>query len=331
MARHISKTARGLLFAGKFLWHGIMLRKPLMFGFNVSERCPVDCSCYWRKNLGDRLGISAEQTKAFPILGRQFELSDDEVVRFFEQKRDQGYLMTLMIGGEPYVRPVLLERLGGIIPWSGIVTSGTTPLRRIKRTMHFVSVDGKDAETHDGVRQSPGLFKRLIKNVSDARATGNFPLAIHTVINAKNYRQIDGILDFWREAGLADWVIFSTHTSIEGAGDAHLRLTSEQRDEIVRDLFRARDQYGAFLNMSASMIRALSSQHAKGQYPGNCPTARFTEAYTGNGKKIERCIFGPGGNCDQCGCIVTVGFQPLMNVIPRMDDFQAALGLSVSH
>jgi len=66
------------------------------------------------------------------------------------------------------------------------VTSGTTPLRWFPRTTHMISIDGKDAATHNTVRQSAGLFERIETHLSRARAQwrGEFPAFAHCVLNA---------------------------------------------------------------------------------------------------------------------------------------------------
>ncbi len=313
-----------LQFAFKAVVGNLQGVKP-MFGFNVSERCPIGCDCYWRRQLAERLNLSsAQETKALPILGRKLEMSDDQVVQFFKQKEKEGSLMVLIIGGEPYVRPELLAKLGGIIPWTGVVTSGTSPLIKMERTYHLISIDGKDAETHDRIRQSRGLFDRIVSNVKRARTTHQkFPLAIHTVLNRENFLQTEEIVRFWKDNGLADWIVFSGHTPIAGAGDEHLHLCDSDSYEAVHELHRLKDKYPGFVNMTHQMISTLQPHRMMFQNPENCPTAQFTDAYYANGQKIERCIFGPDGDCSRCGCIVTIGFEPLKGV-PTFDDLRVA-------
>ena len=84
---------------------------PYTFSFNISDRCPIGCQCYWRAQA------------------RVQELNDDAVIDFFEKKRSEGYVFATIVGGEPYVRPDLLSKVAGIIPLNWVVTSATTPLR----------------------------------------------------------------------------------------------------------------------------------------------------------------------------------------------------------
>ena len=130
---------------------------PYTFSFNISDRCPIGCQCYWRAQA------------------RVQELNDDAVIDFFEKKRSEGYVFATIVGGEPYVRPDLLSKVAGIIPLNWVVTSATTPLRRLRNTTHIVSIDGACAETHDRVRRSKGLYDRILKNLGKARLEGTSP------------------------------------------------------------------------------------------------------------------------------------------------------------
>jgi MoaA/NifB/PqqE/SkfB family radical SAM enzyme len=219
--------------------------------------------------------------------------------------KQRGYLLATLVGGEPYVRPALLERLTPIMPSNWLVTSGTTPLRHLPKTTHFVSVDGADADTHNEVRRSPKLFERILRNLSKARAEGGFPAYAHTVLNALNYRQIEQILAFWAGNGLLDGVVFSTLTPIRGAGDGRLRLTREQREELVAELVRQKERYGDFLVNTGRMIGLLHPDETAVQTPERCGTARLVGSFDASGRRIEQCILGAGADCSQCGCVIT--------------------------
>ena len=79
------------------------------------------------------------------------------------------------------------------------------------------------------MRRSSGLYARILKNLGRARAGGDFPAFIHTTLNAMNYEEIGEICATWEGNGLADGILVSTLTPIEGAGDDGLRLSREQR------------------------------------------------------------------------------------------------------
>ena len=281
-----------LLKNGHVLAHGLFKSliwgKSLAFSFNVSDRCPINCDCYWKAQA------------------RTGELSDDEVVSFFKDMRKRGYVHVNLIGGEPYVRPKLLEKIVGIIPFNWLVTSGTTPLRHLKQTTQVISIDGANAETHDAVRKSNGLYNRIVKNMSEAKEKTIGPLFIHTVLNKLNHRQIGDIISTWSENNLAKGVLVSTATPIKGSGDDHLRLSSNERVWIVDELKRLKPLYGDFLLLTDRMIDRLHPDHTISYTPENCWTAKFIESYDAVGKRIPQCILSEKADCTQCGCVVTL-------------------------
>jgi MoaA/NifB/PqqE/SkfB family radical SAM enzyme len=272
--------------------------KPIGFSFNVADRCPINCDCYWR------------------AMDRVPELSPDEMVDFFEARREEGYVHANMVGGEPYVHlnSDLLERLAETMPSSWITTSGVTRMKHIPNVLHFVSVDGGDAETHDRVRGFKGLHAKIIKNLSEARATGFFPAALHVTLNSQNYHQIPQILETWGGSGLVDGVAFSTHTSITDANDEHLRPSDEQKLHIVAELLRQKKQHGSFLLNTEAMTRRLSPEVMKEQTPETCATAKFISSFHADGSKIEQCIFTEKGDCSTCGCAVTLAINNTASV-----------------
>jgi MoaA/NifB/PqqE/SkfB family radical SAM enzyme len=277
--------------------------KEIGFSFNVAERCPIGCQCYWRERL-----------ERMQVLGRDLareELTEEAAVEFFHEMKRRGYMLVTLVGGEPYVRPNLLEKLTPIMPANWLVTSGTTPLRRFPRTQHFISIDGADAATHNRVRRSKGLFERIVRNVSKARAEGDFPAVAHTVLNAENYTQIGDILAFWSGNGLLDAVMFSTMTPIEDSGDDDFRLSREQREWIVEELLRNKQAYGSFVLNTTQMIEMFHPDHTATQSPSTCGTARLVASFDGAGKRIEKCILGGKADCTQCGCVITTMMETM--------------------
>ena len=268
---------------------------PWSLSFNVTDRCPIGCNCYWRAQA------------------RVKEMDDNAIVAFFHRMRRLGFVHATLIGGEPYVNPRLLERLTPIMPANWIVTSGTTPLRWFPKTTHMISIDGKDAATHNGVRQSSGLFERIEKHLVRARNDwpGEFPAYAHCVLNAVNFRQIGEILGYWSNNRLLDGVVFSTATPIHGAKDDHLHLKEQDREWIVEELLRQKQRFGDFLGNTLSMIRELHPRRTKTQDPGTCGTATLTHSFNTAGERIPQCVLSEKADCSQCGCVITAIYASL--------------------
>jgi MoaA/NifB/PqqE/SkfB family radical SAM enzyme len=290
-------TASGLMAIAPGIWSFVRGR-PFAFSINVSNMCPLGCECYWR--------IGGEAAK-----GKEIQMTEDQMVTFFHEMRSRGFVGVYMIGGEPYTRPGLLERLDGILPVGHVVTSGTTPLRHLRHTVHHISIDGADAETHNAVRRSSGLYERIIRNLTRARESFSpFPAHIHVVLNSINYRQIGEILAVWSENGLADKMWVSTLTPI-GEADRELRLTTQQRNWIVDTLHSLKKQYKGFLGNSEAILDILRPDYTQHLTPESCNLARFVWSLDASGQRIDQCVFGPQADCSQCGCVAMAYTQRL--------------------
>jgi len=291
------KVVYGILPFGR-LFLQIIQGKEFGFSFNLADRCPIGCDCYWR------------------AMGRVKELTDEQVVEFFHEQKKQGKLHVTIVGGEPYVRPKLLRLVTPIMPGNWVVTSGTTPLMVLPRTTHFISIDGKNAATHDKVRKMIGLYERILKNLTAIRPTGEFPAFIHTVLNAANYRQIGEILRTWHDNDLADGVTFSTITHIKGGGDDSLLLTRDQQQWIAEELLKQKEVFGNFLCMTEGMITMYKPSRTERQTPASCGTAKFIASFDASCNRIPQCIFSDKGDCSRCGCVITPMIESVTNFPP---------------
>lgn len=258
--------------------------RPIAFSFNVADRCPNNCNCYWRAQA------------------RVKELSDDQVIAFFNRRRREGYLLADLVGGEPYVRPDLLEQITKIIPFNILVTSGVIPLRHLTHTAQYVSIDGATAEMHDAVRGSRGLYDRVVRNIMIAQEKGIRPILIHCVLNHMNYKDIMFILAHWRP--LVNGMLFSTLTPIEGSGDDSMHLIDIEREAIIKDLHLCKDVFHDFLLMTHEMIDQLLPHPDRN--PQNCSAALSLKSYDAAGNPIKQCILSEKAKCSECGCVVTL-------------------------
>lgn len=297
----IKKIIR-LLPVGMKAARRIINGKEIGFSFNLADRCPLSCNCYWRS------------------MSRVPELSEGQVIEFFQEKKEEGLLLATIVGGEPYVRSGLLGKIAGILPLTWVVTSGTVPFLSLKKTLHVISVDGKDPETHDRLRRSPGLFNRILKNLENAnRDFKNFPAIIHVVLNKANFKQIGSILEFWGNSALVDGVTFSFHTPTKGSGDEHLILNLNEKEQAIGELFAGKKEYGKFLYLAPAMIRSLHPSVTQKYSWENCPTVKWVQSFDASGKKLLPCNFSENADCRSCGCIINLS---LANIIKCLPDFQ---------
>lgn len=185
-------------------WRRGVPRGPYTLELYPTLRCNLDCAfcdtTYRKKKASDELSRE-----------RYLELADEAA----ELEVRRAYILG---GGEPMVArnitPDLMTRLKshgiyGILGTNATLFTQAT-LERIVDIewdeMH-VSIDGKDAETHDFLRGQKGVFRRATEAMKRLQAlkkeTGKDTprLLFHTVITNKNHTQIPEIVDLAASLG----------------------------------------------------------------------------------------------------------------------------------
>ena len=166
-------------------------KKPVVV-WSCTRRCNLKCAhCYSRsRNVKYRGELTTEEGKALI----------DDLARF-------GAPVILFSGGEPLMRPDLLE-LGRHATASGmravISTNGTliakdaaTDLKQIGLSYVGVSLDGL-RETHDKFRGVKGAFDRALEGIHNCQDAG-IKVGVRFTINKRNAQDIPGIFHLIEE------------------------------------------------------------------------------------------------------------------------------------
>jgi len=111
----------------------------------------------------------------------------------------------------------------------------------------------------------------------------------------------DRIESFVREA--ATWgiggVVFSFATPNVGERQSFY-LTAERKEQAVQEVLRLKREFRDFIAMGTRAIELLRPSEVARWSP-RCPTFA-AQSVRADGQLIERCIFGPEGDCSRCGC-----------------------------
>ena len=173
-------------------------RLPLEGSLEVTPRCNVRCvHCY----MGDfRSGD--------PTLR---ELSLEEIRGLVDQIAEAGCMDLLLTGGEPFVRPDMLDiydytREKGLIVT--IFTNGTLLNPRIADHLAElppfgmeISLYGASAETYERVTGIPGSYERCLRGI-DLLLERGIPLKLKTMLLTLNVHEIDAMGAFAASRGL---------------------------------------------------------------------------------------------------------------------------------
>lgn len=179
-------------------------KNPLMFYYEVTQACDLQCR---------HCRASAQHDPA------PDELTHEQSMQLIEQVASFPRRPTICFtGGDPLKRADIFELLSFAVS-KGIMTALTpsaTPLatfEAFKKAKEAgvsaigISLDGKDAGTHDAFRGFEGSFAQTMKML-DFAAELNFPVQINTSITKRNFRQVDEIAELLASKGIAMWSVF---------------------------------------------------------------------------------------------------------------------------
>ncbi|HEY4824822.1 MAG TPA: radical SAM protein, partial [Solirubrobacteraceae bacterium] len=170
--------------------------RPYSLIAELSYQCPLHC--LYCSNPVD-IGHSK--------YSRAHLLATEDWVRTFEQARGLGVLQLALTGGEPMLRPDLVQlcasaRDAGL--YSSLITAGTLFTRERARELKDAGLDhvqisfqSPDAEENDRIAGNRSFEKKI----AAARAARelDFPLTINCVLHRQNLDRIEEVLELTLE------------------------------------------------------------------------------------------------------------------------------------
>jgi radical SAM protein len=174
-----------------------------------------------------------------------FELSAEEGFRLLEEVRSFGDPLMVFTGGDPLKRPdifPLLER-SVHLGLRTTVTPSATPLLTESAIERFqdcgvarmaISLDGPDAESHDGFRRVNGSFDRTIRALQHAQQIG-LQTQVNTTVTRHNVGRLGEIAKLVERAGAKLWSVFFLVAT--GRAPASQDLTAEEYEEVFAFLY----------------------------------------------------------------------------------------------
>lgn len=280
-------------------WARILAGRTPSLSIEITKECPLRCpGCYAFDDA--HLGGATQLRQLSDFKG------DELVAKVLALIDEHRPLHVSLVGGDPMVRYRELELLLPQIERRGVhtqvVTSAfrqiPTAWKRYRKLNVVVSIDGLQPE-HDA-RRKPATYERILKNIEGATVT------VHCTVTsqiAERPGYLDDFLSFWSSQRAVAKVWFSIFTPQRGATDQEI-LTPAQRAATIADLRRLRLKYPT-LDMPEAVIRELESPPKS---PEECIFARTTETISADLRtQIAPCQFGGNPDCEQCGCIASMG------------------------
>ena len=174
-----------------------------------------------------------------------FELSTEESFRLLEEVRSFGDPLMVFTGGDPLKRPDLFPLLEKSVALGlrTTVTPSATPLLTESAIQRFqdcgvarmaISLDGPDAESHDGFRRVSGSFDRTILALEYAQKI-ELQTQINTTVTRHNIGRLGEIARLVERTGAKLWSVF--FLVVTGRASASQDLTAEEYEEVFGYLY----------------------------------------------------------------------------------------------
>ncbi len=280
-----------------------IVNAPFMVVWDFTHRCNLRCThCY------------QDAQKALP-----HELDTDEAKRLVEDLAAAGVVIIAFSGGEPLMRKDFFEvaahaRENGI--YVALATNGTliTPetAKKIRDTgIDYVeiSVDGKDAASHDSMRGMPGAFAKAVEGIRNCVAEDLYT-CIATTVTQANYDQVPAIYDLASDLGVKRLMCFNFIPTGRGVELVDLDITPGQRRDLIRFLI-GKNQNGAQTEAltTAPQIAAVALEDQEGS---GVPVGHFYagEEMEGRTRLLAEFIGGCGAGRLYCSIEPEGDVQP---------------------
>ncbi len=174
----------------------------MLISWNTTRRCNQFCQhCY--RDAGPEADANELTTQeGFALL--------DEIAR-------AGFRIMVLSGGEPLVRPDILDliRHGSSAGLRVVLgTNGTLITRELARELKDagcarvgISLDSVDPAAHDSLRRMDGAWERSVEGMGYCREIG-LPFQLHTTVTERNQAEVTALTDLAVELGAAAHHIF---------------------------------------------------------------------------------------------------------------------------
>ena len=272
------------------------VKQPMYGSVDVNNVCNLHCThCYWWLNRKEEQDNSVENWR--------------RIIRDVFNK--QHIFVTTLVGGEPTLRPDILEVFCEMMPQRVcVVTNGTFPLKRYDGLyFYWISLDGTE-KIHDTIR-GDGAYAKTRKNIMDYiagprrnRKPAFKDIWITMTINSLNHSTVEDLAEEWR--GKVNKIGFQFHTPFV-KGDPLMFPFGEERSRVVDKIIELKRKYPDYVVNTVKQISLMKGNWGGiGTTPVQCPSWAIL-SLDHMGRTKQPCCIGSADSkglkpiCEECG------------------------------
>jgi len=273
------------------------VKQPMYGSVDVNNICNLHCThCYWWLNRKEE----------------ENDMTVDDWRKIIKNTFNRQHIfVTTLVGGEPTLRPDIIELFCKEMPRRvSVVTNATFPLKRYEGLyFYWISMDGTE-EVHDTIR-GEGSYAKTRKNILDyvnGPPRNGKPawkdVWITMTINSKNYMTVQDLTEEW--LGKVNKIGFQFHTPF-AKGDPLMLPFGKLRSEVVDQLIALKNKYPDFVVNPIKQTALMKGNWGGiGTTPVQCPSWAIL-SLDHMGRVKQPCCIGSANSkamkplCEECG------------------------------
>ena len=251
--------------------------------WNTTNACNMYCAHCYRD-----AGCRAEE-----------ELSTAEAKKLIDDIAKAGFNIMIFSGGEPLMRPDILELVEyaagkKLIPVFG--TNGTLITLDMAKKLKAagakgmgISLDSMDKEKHDKFRAFEGAWEGAVAGMKNCAAAG-LPFQIHTTVMDWNQHELETMTDFAVELGAKAHHFFFLVPTGRAKTIEEETLRAEQYEEVLTRIMRKQETVPIELKPTCApqFLRIAAELGIKTRFHRGCLAG------------LSYCIISPRGKVQPC-------------------------------
>lgn len=257
---------------------------------NITNKCTLRCKhCFVYRNVNPNDRSSEMDTQTM-------------LKRLSELQRSHGIERMLWMGGEPLLRPDVLEQGVTIFSENTITTNGTIYPIELPNCTYVISVDGPP-ELNDAIR-GKGTFKKVMKTLSSIPKQFASTIMCQCVVTRQNEASLEELIKLM-QATRAEGMTFSFYVPPKDDTSDLTWGSLERRDKAVHEVMNLKERYPDFVWNKWRSLELMLSENSK-TITDNCPSKRLVLPLylEGNEFVTPYCCYGNDVDCVLCGAWV---------------------------